>query len=357
MTIRPLIAGAALVASVSLASAQDYQFRMATIDTETGVYFTNIAQPFATLVNELTGGQVEIQPLPAGTVGNIFKLHEALEDELVDMVNWPTSFLGTADPTNAMILGFPTGLGTDSFLTWIYVGGGQDLLTEHRRETMDMHAIVLGAGPSEWFAHSHSPITSVADLEGKKYRTLGNWAAVVKDRFGAAPTTVPGSEVYSMLEKQGVDLAEYSMPAENFARGYHEITPYVIYPGIHAPAWGFELMMRKDQWDELPDDIKLAIETAAKVVTFESMMKIVNDDLDAVAKIEERAAAGDNELIRLPEEFITAAREGARAWAMDAAEAAKAEGNEWPEKVAKSIFDFQDRYIANSKYLVVDHTD
>ncbi|WP_420393738.1 TRAP transporter substrate-binding protein DctP [Acuticoccus sp.] len=357
MTIRPILAGALLVLGTSAASAQDYQFRMATIDVETGVYFTTIAQPFADLVGQLTGGRVEIQPLPAGTVGNIFKLHEALEDGLVDMVNWPPTFLGTADPTNAMITLFPTGLGTDSFHSWLYMGGGEELLTQHRRETMGMHSIALGSGPSEWFAHSHVPIQTTADLEGKKYRTLGNWAAVVNDQFGASPTTVPGSEVYSMLEKQGVDLAEYSMPGENFARGYHEVTPYVIYPGIHAPAWAFELMMRQEDWDELPDDIKLAIRTAAKVVTFDSMLKIIASDLDAVEQITARAEAGDNELIRLPDEFIAEARAGAREWARKASEEASASGNPWPQKVSQSIFDFQDRWIANSKYLVVDHAD
>jgi len=337
------------------AEAQDYTYRLATIDVETGVYFTSIDQPFADLVNELTGGKVQIEVLPAGTVGNIFKLHEALEDGLVDMINWPTSFLGTADPTNAMILGFPTGLGTDSLLAWLYKGGGQDLLTEHRQDTMGMYSLVLGAGPSEWFAHSHVPIKTVEDLNGLKYRTLGNWAAIVKDKFGAAPTTVPGSEVYSMLEKKGVDLAEYSMPSENLSRGYHEITPYVIYPGIHAPAWAFELMMLEETWEEMPDDVKLAIEVAAKLVTYESILTIINKDLEAVAEIQKLADEGKIELIELTPEFKEKARKAAREWAEEAAAAAKADGNPWPEKVAKSIFDYQDRWIANSKYLVVDH--
>lgn len=338
------------------AEAQEYTYRMATIDVETGVYYTNIDQPFADLVHELTGGKVLIEPLPAGTVGNIFKLHEALEDGLVDMINWPASFLGTADPTNAMILGFPTGLGTDSLLAWLYLGGGQELLTEHRKATMGMHSVVLGSGPSEWFAHSHVPIRTIEDLKGLKYRTLGNWAAIVKDQFGAAPTTVPGSEVYSMLEKKGVDLAEYSMPSENLARGYHEVAPYVIYPGIHAGAWAFELMMLEETWEEMPADVKIAIETAARLVTYDSMLKIIEKDLDAVAEIEKMAAEGKIELIELSPEFKVAARKGARAWAEQASAEAKAAGNPWPEQVAKSIFDYQDRWIDNSKYLVIDHS-
>lgn len=340
------------LAATAEAIAQQYKWRMATIDTETGVYFTNIAKPFAEWVRQLTNGRMVIDPLPAGTVGNIFKLHEAVEDGLVDMANWPPVFLGTADPTNAMIATFPTGLGVDSFLAWLYVGGGRELWVEHRRETMRMHALVLGSGPSEWFAHSHVPIRTTEDLKGVKFRTLGNWAAVIRDRFGAAPTTVPGAEIYGMLEKKGIDAAEYSMPSENFAKGYHEIARYVIYPGIHAPAWAFEGLIKLDSWQKLPADVQVAMEAAARIVTHESMLKIINADLDAVAKL---LGGGRNEIIRLSDEFQAQAREGARAWAMEAAAKAKAAGNPWPEKVASSIFAFQDRWIANSKYLVVDH--
>ena len=352
-----LALGLAAGPTADTAGAAEYEFRMATIDTETGVYYTNIARPFADLVSQLTGGRVEIDPLPAGTVGNIFKLHEALDDGLVDMVNWPPSFLGTADPTNAMILAVPTGLGVDSFHAWLYQGGGEELLTQHRAATMGNFSIVLGSGPSEWFAHSHKSVSTVEDLAGAKYRTLGNWAAVVETAFGASPTTVPGAEVYSMLEKKGIDMAEYSMPSENWAKGYHEVAPYIIYPGIHGPAWGFELTMKQETWDELPEDIQLAIRVAAKLTTYESMQKIINADLDAVAQVDQRVAEGKNQMIRLSDEFQAKAREASRQWAADAAAEAAKTGNEWPEKVAKSIFEFQDRWIANSKYLVVDHTD
>lgn len=346
-----LAAAVALGASTGIAAAQDYHWRMATIDQETGVYFTTIAKPFAEWVEKLTGGRMVIEPLPAGTVGNIFKLHEAVADGLVEMANIPPTFLGNEDPVNAMIGLFPTGLGADSYLAWLYKGGGKELWEQHRHETMDMHPLIVGAGPSEWFAHSHVPIESVEDLEGLKYRTLGNWAAIVADKFGAAPMTTPGSEVYGMLEKKGIDLAEYSMPSENLARGYHEIARYVIYPGIHAPGWAFEALIDLEQWNELPDDIKNAMEAAARIATHDSYYAITKADLEAVAKLKE----GNNEFIRLPEEFIEEARAAAREWAREQAKIAEADGNPWPGRVIESIVEFQDLWRENSFYLVFDH--
>lgn len=346
---------AAVLASLGAVQvqAQEFKWRMATIDRETGTYWLNIAAPYAKLVEELTGGRMVIEPLPAGSIGNIFKLYDAVSDGLVELANVPPAFLGTKDPTNAMILAVPTGLGTDSLLSWIYVGGGMELLRAHRAETMGMRAIVVGSGPSELFAHSHVPIRTVADLKNKKYRTLGNWAAVVRTKFGASPVTVPGSEIYGMLEKKGIDLAEYSMPSENMARGFHEVAKYIIYPGIHAGAWAFETVMMLDNWNKLPKDIQMAMEVAGKIVTHESMMRIVQADLDAMVKLQ----AGSNEWIELSDEFKKAAQEGAREWAKEVSAKAKAEGNPWPERVAKSIFAFQDKWRANSKYMVVDHRD
>jgi TRAP-type mannitol/chloroaromatic compound transport system substrate-binding protein len=344
------LAGAAMLVT-SAASAQEYRWRVATIDTESGFYTSSIMIPFTELVEQLTGGRMVVEIAPAGTVGNIFRLHEAVQDGLVELVNAPPSFLGTADPVNAMIAGFPTGLGTDSFHAWIYQGGGAELWVQHRHETMDMHPLVCGSGPSEWFAHSHVELTSIEDLQGVRYRTLGNWAAVIADQFGASPVTIPGSEIYGLLERRGIDMAEYSMPAENWNQGYHEVTPITLYPGIHAPAWAFELAMTLDNWNSLPRDIQVAMEAACRIVTHDAFLRSITADLEAVAKLRESG----NRMVELSPEFQARAREGARAWAMKVSAEAEANGNPWPKRVAESIFAFQDQWIENSFYMVVDH--
>ena len=136
--------------------------------------------------------------------------------------------------------------------------------------------------------------------------------------------------------------------------GYHEITKYLIYPGIHAPAWAFETLIKLDKWNELPDDIKFAMEIAGRVVTQDSFLAIINGDLDAVKKLKD---AGKNEFIRLSPEFIDESRVAAREWAAKASADAAAKGNPWPQKVFDSLTTFQDRWRAGSMYLVVDHQD
>ncbi|WP_299439851.1 TRAP transporter substrate-binding protein DctP [uncultured Rhodospira sp.] len=333
------------------AHAADYEFRMAIIASENSIYYSDIAKPFVDLVADMTDGRVEIDILPAGTVGSVLKLHDAVSDGLIDMAQTSPILLGTSDLVNAMVASFPTGLGVDSYLPWLYHAGGLELWQEHRREKMGMHALVTGLGPSEFFAHANEPIRTAADLKGKKFRTLGNWAAIIEEPYDVSPTVVAGSEIYGMLEKGGIDMAEYSIPSENAKIGFHEVAKYIIYPGIQAPSWAFETVMLAETWDSLPEDIQLKMELAAELTTYRSLQNMIVRDLDAMEELQ----AGGNEFVRLDDAFIQDAQETSRAWAMRKAEEAEANGDDLPMRLAKSVFDFQDYWRANSTYLVMDH--
>lgn len=335
------------------AESAEYDLNMAIIASENSIYYEDMAKPFADLVAQMTNDRVNINIMPAGTVGSVLKLHETVQDGLVDMAQVTPIFLGTSDPVNAMVASFPTGLGVDSYLPWLYHGGGLELWQEHRREQMGMHALVSALGPSELFAHANDPIRTTEDLKGKKFRALGNWASILEENYDVSPTVVAGSEIYGMLEKGGIDLAEYSIPSENQKIGFHEVAEYIIYPGIQAPAWAFETVMLTETWEELPEDIQSQMALAAELNTHRSLDKMIVRDLEAMKELQ----AGGNEIIRLDDDFIADVQEKSRAWAMEKAQAEEEEGNDLPKRLANSIFEFQDYWRANSNYLVMDHRE
>ncbi|MBB4312346.1 TRAP transporter substrate-binding protein DctP [Roseospira marina] len=336
--------------SAGTANAAEYELRMAIIASENSVYYEDMAKPFVDLVAQLTDGRVEIEILPAGTVGSVLKLHDAVSDGLIDMAQTTPVFLGTSDLVNAMVASFPTGLGVDSYLPWLYQGGGLELWQEHRREKMGMHALVSALGPSEFFAHANRPIRTAADLDGTKFRTLGNWAAILEENYNVSPTVVAGSEIYGMLEKGGIDLAEYSIPSENQKIGFHEVAKYIIYPGIQAPTWAFETVMLNETWESLPKDIQEKMALAAELNTHRSLQTMIVRDLKTMEELQ----AGGNEFIRLDDAFMADAQEKSRAWAMKLAEEAEAKGDDLPMRLVTSVFEFQDNWRRNGKYLVMD---
>lgn len=348
-----LVIAPAIALTPASAQEPEFEWRMATFDSETGSYWNNFLVPFTELVSQLTNGRMEIEPVPGSAIGNIFRVYDAVEDGLVEMAMMPPAFLGTQDPINAIIAGLPTGLGVDSIVPWAYYGGGEEILRAHRADKMGMHAFVLGSGPSEIFAHSHVEIATTDDLANVTYRTLGNWAAVIAEAFDASPTTVPGPEIYGMLERRGLDMTEYSTPSENLKQGYQEVAPYIIYPGIHAAAFLFEGVVLTENWEELPDDIQDAIHLAARITTYEGMNRFVMADLEAMETLQ----AGNNEFIELSDEFRAASEEAARTWAQRVSEEAAADGNPYALQALESITAFQDHWRANSKYMVIDHRD
>src|SRR5690606_11460336 len=110
------------------------------------------------------------------------------------------------------------------------------------------------------------------DLKGVRFRTAGAWATILNEYFGGAATTVPPSEVYTMLERNGVDVAEWSTPSENVIVGLENAAPYVVMPGVHAPSLSQELVISAAVWDGLDEKVQKKIEYACKLIAVESLM-------------------------------------------------------------------------------------
>jgi TRAP-type mannitol/chloroaromatic compound transport system substrate-binding protein len=111
--------------------------------------------------------------------------------------------------------------------------------------------------------HSNKRATKLEDFKGMKVRTVG-WYMDILTKMGVSVTPLPGAEVYLALERGVVDAAEFSSPSANIPAGFHEITKFAIMPGVHQPSCQFDVVFNKKKWDELPEDLKIIVETAAK---------------------------------------------------------------------------------------------
>ena len=101
------------------------------------------------------------------------------------------------------------------------------------------------------------------DFKGMKVRTPG-WYMDILNRLGASVTPLPGSEIYLALERGVIDACEFSCPAVNYPMGFHEITKYVIEPGVHQPACQFDVVFNKKKFEALPNDLKAIVKICAK---------------------------------------------------------------------------------------------
>lgn len=344
------LAAAGLLASQPVVHAQDkITWRVPSAVPEGSFFYDNFLQRFAKNVALMTNGRLEIKPFGAGVIVPAFKIYEAVLDGTVEAGHSTPSYLVNQDPTNAIYAGFPGGMGTEAFVDWIYEGGGLGKFQELRKD-QKLHTLVVGIGTTEVFAHSNKPIRTTADLANLKYRTSGAWAAVLKDSFKGVPTVVPPGEIFTLLQRKGVDAVEWATPGSNLSEGFHKIAKYVVTPGIHQPTFMWEVVTKPETWDKLPAELKPLVEAAAKLTTLEAILRFEAAD---IAGIDEYRKAG-NEIIRLDPKVVDEIRVAGQGWARARAEEQKAKGSDRMQKTLDDYLAFQKNWSENSFYLVRD---
>jgi len=78
---------------------------------------------------------------------------------------------------------------------------------------------------------------------------------------GAAPVNLPGSEVFTSLDKGVIDAADYTVFSTNHEQGMHDVANHPVYPGFHSMPL-VEVSINKGVWDSMPEDIQSALEAS-----------------------------------------------------------------------------------------------
>lgn len=329
------------------AMAQEVTWQVPTSVPEGSPYYVNFLERFADNVDVLTAGRVEIEPFGAGVLVPALQVYEGVRDGIVPAGHSTPSYLVNQDPINAIFAGFPGGMGPEAFITWIYEEGGKEALYDLRAEE-GFKSLIVGIGSSEIMAHSNVPIRSAEDLEGLKYRTSGPWAEVMSEYFGAVPTVVPPGEIYTLLQRKGVDLVEWGPPSGNLPEGFHEAAKYIVVPGVHQPTFLWEVVLKQETWDALDDDLKPLIEKAADLTTMQALLHFYSEDIKAL----ETYRQGRNEIITLDDDFVAEMADAGVDWVTKTAEAQKEAGKPGMAEVLSDYMAFKDRWAAESSYLI-----
>ncbi len=298
-------------------------------------------------ITEMSGGRLTVEVFPAGSIvpalEEMMATHEGLLDAAVQTPHKHTGKLGLA--ADAFTL-YPAGLSPLEFLTWVYEGGGLELWQEmYDRKGINVHEVgPTGISSAELFGWYSKPMLSLGDFKGLKFRTAGIWGEMLTE-MGAAVTHIPGGEVYTSMERGVIDAFEYSTPAVDYSAGFHELGAYVHGPGIHAPMCAFDLLVNKDTWNALPDDLKAIVTHAAEATTLRTLAFLDYGDIGAIEKLK----AYGTQFVSLPEdvqrEVVKVANEY---YDMKAAE------DPFFAKVLESQRDFAKRYRAYKAFTQPD---
>lgn len=336
------LAAAGTLAAPHVARAQTVTLRMAT-GFSGGPLMDIGSKGFADRVQFLTDNRIRIQVFPGGALGNALRVSETVKNGVADMGHLWMGWDWGADTTTVMFGGYAGTMDTDRMLHWLYEAGGIELQREYRMEKAGVISMPLFIRTAEAFLHSRKPVRSLDDLKGLKLRTAGAWIDMSRS-LGAAPVTTPQGEIYTALERGVIDATEWGTLWENISTGFHRVAKYVVIPGVHQPTAPFELVINPASWNRLSDRDKRIIEHAARSVTFDTYLKVGNED----AKALEFFKKAGNEITELSPETIQAVRRIAREWAE-----AQAAQNPWLARVLKHQDEFEALWRGADRYRTV----
>ena len=239
----------------------------------------------------MTYGKVKIDVLPTKAVVPHRESIDAVANGILDGDLNAVSYFSGRDAAFAIIGDLIAGYDTvDQVRTFCNHAGGKEILQKLYDKYTKGRVHVVGCGPyaKEAFV-STIPINTVADMEGVKVRSPEGLAAEVFKRAGAAPVSLPFSEVYTALEKKVIDAADASAHVNNEASGMYKVAKYPIYPGIHSMAV-LQFIVNKKVWDKLGKEGQTALEVWY-AAAYDAMRR--EADLQDRAIAAEQKAGGD----------------------------------------------------------------
>lgn len=269
------------------ALAQEHTFRFQSSDPAGNTNFI-LQQEWAGMVNEKTDGRVEIEMLPVETIVAHSETQDAVAAGIIDGHFTDTSYFAGKDPAFGLIAN-PVGAWSspDQMFDFMANGGGKELMNE-MLEPYGLHFIGATTPGLEAFV-SKVPLEGVEDLQGLKLRAPEGMVQKVFAAAGAAPVNLPGSEVFTSLDKGVIDAADYNTFSTNQAQGLHDVAKHPVYPGFHSMPL-IEVSINKAKWDALPDDLKAALEeSVAEFAQYQSQTVHEADE----AAVEKAKTAGD----------------------------------------------------------------
>src|SRR5919112_2497576 len=158
--------------------------------------FHEYALDFAKKVNDMTGGDLKIEVLPAGAVVPAFGLLDAISSGTLDGGHGVSAYHYGKQPALAL-WGSGPGFGMDAnmLLAWHKYGGGKELLDKlYSSIGANVVSFPYGPMPTQPLGWFKKPITKTEDFKGLKFRTNG-LAIDLFTAMGAAVNALPGGEI------------------------------------------------------------------------------------------------------------------------------------------------------------------
>jgi TRAP-type mannitol/chloroaromatic compound transport system substrate-binding protein len=259
------------------------------------------AQRFADNVNAMSDGRLAITLYAAGELVPPFESLDAVQQGAADLAHGtPYYWVGKSKALNYFTT-IPFGLTATELAAWIEFGDGQALWEEVYEPfgVLPFYAGSSGVQAGGWF---RAPIESVEDLRGLKFRIAGLGGEVMR-RLGVNVVLLPPGEITPALTSGAIDAAEWIGPWNDRAFGLYQVARYYYVPAFHEPGPGLEIIVNREKYRALPNDLQTILRVAAAAAAHATLADFTFHN---IVSLEPLLAEHGVELRSFPEEIVRA---------------------------------------------------
>jgi TRAP-type mannitol/chloroaromatic compound transport system substrate-binding protein len=235
------------------------------------------ANDFAKRVNDMTGGDLKIEVLPAGAVVPAFGLLDAVSKGTLDGGHGVLVYHYGKQTALALWGSGPAyGMDANMLLSWHKYGGGRQLLNKlYASVGANVVSFPYGPMPTQPLGWFKKPVTKADDFKGLKFRTVG----ISIDLFtglGAAVNALPGGDIVPAMDRGLLDAAEFNNATSDRILGFADVSKVCMLQSYHQNAEQYEITFNKTKFDALPDKMKAIIENAVEASSADMSWKAVD---------------------------------------------------------------------------------
>jgi TRAP-type mannitol/chloroaromatic compound transport system substrate-binding protein len=239
--------------------------------------FHEYANDFAKRVNDMAGGRLKIEVLPAGAVVPAFQLLDAVNKGTLDGGHGVVAYHYGKNPALALWGSGPAfGMDPNMVLAWHNYGGGKALLEEiYASLNIDVVSYLYGPMPTQPLGWFKKPVAKVEDMKGLKFRTVG-LAVDVFTELGTAVNPLPGGEIVPALDRGLIDAAEFNNASSDRVLGFPDVVKNCMLQSFHQSGEQFEILFNKTKLNALPGELRSIIDVAVQASSADMSWKAID---------------------------------------------------------------------------------
>ena len=225
------------------------------------------SQNLAKKITAASDGRLEIKNFAAGELVPAFEVFDAVREGTAQCGHAAPYYWIAKHRSIPFFCTVPGGMTASEKAAWIIYGGGQDLWDEVYAEfgVKSFLAGNTGVQMGGWF---QKEINSLEDFKGLKMRMPGLGAEVI-NRMGGTAVNMPAGEIMPALQSGVIDAAEWVGPWNDLALGFYKVAKYYYGPGFHEGGTTNELIMNKESYESLSEDLKIIVKIACHSAALE----------------------------------------------------------------------------------------